>query len=55
MSREPQTQILKAHCAACKKDISIKLLVNVPVKVATAWMRALHCPLCGAGHKRISV
>lgn len=51
--RKPDTQQLTAHCNTCKRDITIEVLINVPIAVAAEWMRLLYCPLCGAGSEEI--
>ena len=42
------------HCTKCRHEWIGELIVDAPVEVAAASMRALHCPVCGADHKRVA-
>jgi hypothetical protein len=43
------------HCTECKHYWEGALELPAPVKEAAAWMKAVTCPNCGAGLKKIHV
>ena len=53
--KEPKTQDIDAYCKACSEKVTIQILVNVPVAVAVAWMKALRCPKCQADYRELCI
>lgn len=43
------------HCLACKHQWMGEMPQEVPAKVWIAWIKALHCPNCGTGWRKIAL
>jgi len=42
------------HCLACGHEWLADTVVDAPIEVAAASLKALRCPICGAGSKQIA-
>ncbi len=42
------------HCTKCQHEWLGELIVDAPIKLATASMREVRCPSCGAGPKGVA-
>ncbi len=42
------------HCIACKTEWIAQTIIDAPTEIWVTSVRALHCPKCGAGSKKIA-
>ena len=52
-SRCPSTQEIQATCMACGLGVTVRLLINVELSEAIAYMDTIKCPLCGASFENL--